>query len=134
MPTPRLNATDAATCRGFLDDLPATLAQQQARDVAPAAAPARAWGDPPIVVLCGAAVPEGFTRFSSCEEAEGVGWYVPEEQVSDQRADAVLTAVGYRPVVQLRVPAEYRPEGPAAALAELGPPVKRHLRLVKRCR
>jgi hypothetical protein len=123
----------AATCRDFLADVPDTLAGEPARPVTPEAAPAAAWGDPAIVLTCGAEVPRQFDQFSSCVQASGVGWFVPESQQEDQSADVTWTAVGHRPVVQVQVPAGYRPEGAAAVIAELAPAVKHHLRLVRRC-
>ena len=65
-------------------------------------------------------------------QANGVGWFVPPDE-ADPSADATWTAVGYRPVVAVHVPAGYRPEGGAAAIAQLAPTVKRHLRLVRPC-
>jgi hypothetical protein len=128
-----IGAKDTATCDAFLDDLPHRLAGEEKRKVNPAAALGRAWGDPPIVVRCGVGLPAGFDRTASCEVANGVGWFVPDDQVRDQDSDVVLTAAGYRPVVSVDVPSDYRPEGVAALTAELAAPVKRHLRLVDTC-
>ena len=60
-------------------------------------------------------------------------WFVPPEQASDNSADAVLSTVGYRPMLQLTVPAKYRGGTLAAAEVELAPLVKQYLRLVHRC-
>ena len=130
---PGVSAADTATCNAFLADLPNTLGGQERRKVNPAAALGRAWGDPSIVVRCGVGKPAGFDRYAACEQVNGVGWYVPQDQVDDQGADVVFTAVGYSPRVELDVPAKYRPNGAAAAVAELAQPVKDHLRLVKAC-
>jgi hypothetical protein len=131
--SPPVSAEDYETCTSFLDDLPGKLAGEERRKVNPAAALGRAWGDPPIVVRCGVGVPEEFDQFAHCEVANEVGWFVPEDQVADQNADAVYTAVGYRPVVAVDLPHEYRPEGGAAAIAELAGAVKEHLELVDPC-
>jgi hypothetical protein len=131
--SPPVSAMDYRTCTEFLDDLPGKLAGEERRKVNPAAALGRAWGDPPIIVRCGVDVPAEFDQFAHCEVANDVGWFVPEEQVNDQGADAVFTAVGYRPVVELDLPHEYRPEGGAAAIAQLAQAVKDHLGLVERC-
>ena len=131
---PDLPAAAAATCRELVADAPDTLAGLASRPVTPHDAPAAAWGDPAIVLTCGAEVPREFTRFSSCVQADGVGWFVPQAQQLDQSADVTWTAVGYRPVVAVHVPADYRPEGAAAVIAELAAPVRAHLRLVRPCR
>jgi hypothetical protein len=122
------------TCDEFLDDLPNRLDGHDRRKVNPAAALGRAWGNPAIIVRCGVGVPDGFDQFSSCEVANGVGWFVPDAEFDDQKADATLTAVGYDPIVSVTVPGKYRPSGPAAAIAELAEPVKDHLKLVKDCK
>jgi hypothetical protein len=131
--SPALSSADERTCNAFLDDLPRTLADHERRKVNPASALGRAWGDPAIIVRCGVGVPDGFGAASLCEVANGVGWYVDPAVISDQGMDATLTAVGYRPLVSVTVPADYRPEGAAAAIAELAQPVKDHLRLVHKC-
>jgi len=131
--SPPVSAADLATCNGFLDDLPSSLADQDRRKVNPAAALGRAWGDPPIILRCGVGVPPEFDQFASCEVADGVGWFVPDEEFDDQHADATLTAEGYRPLVSVTVPAKYRPEGPAAAIAELAQAVKDHLEKLDDC-
>jgi hypothetical protein len=130
---PVISAEDTATCDEFLDDLPRRLDGEERRKVNPAAALGRAWGDPAIVVRCGVDVPADFDATSACEVANGVGWFVPESQIDDQDADLVFTAVGYRPVVSVDVPADYRPEGSAAVIAELADPVQAHLTLVDAC-
>jgi hypothetical protein len=101
--------------------------------VNPAAALGRAWGDPAIVVRCGVDVPDDFGETARCEVANGVGWFVPDEQVDDQDSDLVFTAAGYRPVVSVDVPHDYRPEGSAAVIAHLAAAVQEHLELVDDC-
>jgi Protein of unknown function (DUF3515) len=131
--SPPTSTEDLAACEEFLDDLPRRLAGEEKRKVNPAAALGRAWGDPAIVVRCGVDVPAEFDQTSACEVADGVGWFVPEAQIEDQDADLVFTAVGYRPIVSTSVPADYRPEGSAAVIAELADPVQTHLDLVNDC-
>ncbi len=82
---------------------------------------------------CGVSLPADFDKFATCEEADGVGWFVPQDQSEDQSSDVTFTAAGYRPIVEVRLPASYRPEGAAAVIAELAGPVKDTLRLVNRC-
>ncbi len=131
--SPPVSERDYETCTGFLRDLPRRLAGHEGRKVNPAAALARAWGDPAVVVRCGVGVPAEFDETAHCEVANGVGWFVPEEQFDDQDADVVLTAVGYEPIVSVDVPGDYRPEGSAAVLAELADAVQDHLELVDPC-
>jgi hypothetical protein len=133
MPTQPLPAADQAACRQVTDALPDHVADQGRRHTQPADAFGGAWGDPPIVLECGVPVPDGFTRTSSCQEADGVGWFVPDSQINDQSADVVMSTAGYRPVLQVTVPASYRPSGVAAAMVELAPVVKQATRLVQPC-
>jgi Protein of unknown function (DUF3515) len=123
----------ATVCQQFLSDLPSVLAGERKRDLARNGALGAAWGDPAIILTCGGGLPDGFDRFSQCVEANGVGWFVPADAEKDQSATAVLTAAGYRPVVQVSVPGDYRPEGVASVMAGLAAPVKGHLKLVNRC-
>ncbi|MGZ8744879.1 MAG: DUF3515 domain-containing protein [Nocardioides sp.] len=132
--TSELSAADARTCRGFVASLPDTLAGEESVEVAGDDEYGAAWGDPAIVLTCGAAIPEEFDELSSCVEASGVGWFVPEAEQDDQSSDVTWTAVGHRPVVRVDVPDDYRPEGAAAVLAELAEPVGEHLDLVQPCR
>jgi hypothetical protein len=131
--SPDVTAHERRACTALLDALPSRLGGQDSREVTPHDALGRAWGDPPVTLTCGVGVPASFDRFSQCVQVDGVGWYVPEAQSRGGR-DATFTAVGYRPRVALRVPAEDLPEGGAAALADLAGPVREHLELVKPCR
>jgi hypothetical protein len=130
---PDLSDADRAACEAFAEDLPDTLAEQERVEIEPADAPAAAYGDPPIVVRCGVPKPDGFDLTASCEIANGVGWYMPDEQYTDQELDQTLTAAGYRPRVEIRVPADHRPNAGPAAMAVLAAPVKEHLTLVDGC-
>jgi hypothetical protein len=133
IPARPVAAHDLRACRRFIADLPDAIGDRQWRLTVPAAPLGAAWGDPAIVLRCGVTVPKSFNRFATCEEANGVGWYVPDSQATDQSADVEMTAVGYRPIVTVTVPAEQRPEGPAAAMAALAAAVRKDLELVKPC-
>jgi hypothetical protein len=133
IPTVRLTAADQAVCQRLVNALPDTVADQDRRKTQPAAALGGAWGDPAIVAQCGVGVPEGFSRTAACTVADGVGWFVPESQADDQSADVVMSTAGYRPVLQVTVPATYRPSGLAAAMVELAPMVKEYSTLVRSC-
>lgn len=132
--TPDLDPEALAACEAFVADLPESLADEASRDVEPPDALGAAFGDPAIVVRCGVAVPADFDEaVSSCEVANGVGWYVAPEEFDDQEADVTLTAAGYRPVVSVTVPGGYRPDGPAAAIAQVAASVDAHLTLIENC-
>ena len=129
--SPDVDGTTRSACRVLLDELPSELAGEERRDVDPDDALGAAWGDPAIELRCGVGTPEGLTRFSECQEVNGVGWYVPEEQVADSSADLTLTTIGFEPAVELRIPATYRP--PNDTLVELSGPIKKSLEQVKPC-
>ena len=133
---PPMSAADAAACRKLVDDLPAEVAGEKAREVSGDTHLGAAWGDPAIVLTCGVPLPSDFSRTSTCIETAGVGWYVPDDVLlsSDESRDVTMTAVGYRPRVQVFLPGEYRPDGFPNAGAAIGAVVDRDLKLVKRCR
>jgi hypothetical protein len=133
IPTLRLSASDQARCQRVANALPKTVADQSRRKTQPAEALGGAWGDPAIVAQCGVGVPADFSKTAGCQEADGVGWFIPESQVNDQSSDVVMSTAGYRPVLQVTVPAKYRPNGLAAAMVELAPMVKDYTRLVHAC-
>ena len=134
IPTLRLTPSDQAACRRVTDALPDSVAGEGRRSTQPAEALGGAWGDPPIVLQCGVGVPDDFTRTAACQVADGVGWFVPDSQVNDSSTDVVMSTAGYRPVIQVTVPADYRPNGLAAAMVELAPVVKKDTKLVHACR
>jgi hypothetical protein len=133
IPTQRLTAADQAVCQRVAEALPDEVDGQSRRKTQPAEALGAAWGDPAIVAQCGVSVPAGFNRTSPCQTANGVGWYVPEQQFSDDSSDIVIASAGYRPIVQVTIPSSYRPNGLAAAMAQLAPVVKDYTELVQPC-
>ncbi len=128
-----MSKADRATCKAFAADLPERFAEKERVEIEPKDAPAAAYGDPAIVVRCGVAKPKGFSLASSCESANGVGFYIPDEQYTDQGLDVVLTTPGYRPRIEAVIPADYRPNAVAAAMAALAPLVEKHLELIAPC-
>ena len=130
---PDLDRSDGAACAEFLDDLPATLNGQGTVEFEPSDAPAAAYGDPAIVVVCGVDLPRGFGEAAHCERAGGVDWYAPPEQYEDQEVDVTLTSVSHRPAVRLLVPDDYRPDGVAAALSQIADAVESNLEKVDEC-
>ena len=110
-------------CQELVAALPDRVADQKSRPTEGSALGA-AWGDPAIVLTCGVGRPADYDPLAGCQTVDGVDWYVPLDQVSDQSQDVVLTTIGRTPGVQLRVPASRRP--PAAALVDLAGAVKAH--------
>ena len=122
-----------AACRGLVEDLPSTLFEQESVDVSGDGIGA-AWGDPAVVLTCGAPAPEEFNAWSRCSEIEGIGWFIPESQMKDFESDVVITAQSHDPRVQLLIPAEHRQKGPDTWLAALATPIEENLTEVKPCK
>lgn len=131
--SPQLDQDQAAACTKVLDALPDSLADQSEREVEPADALARAYGDPAIVVSCAAEPPPEFNDFSQCDEVDGVGWFIPEAMVADQDAEATMTALSYEPIVEISMPSDYRPDGVPSAMVEVSTLIKQHLTEVDAC-
>lgn len=130
---PELDADGRARCETLVDDLPEALLGGERREVSPADAPAAAWGDPAVVLVCGAPVPEEYDEFSACTEVGGVGWFIPDSQLVDAGADVEMTALSHSPHVQVTIPAERRSRGSDAVLTSLGPLLREHLRATSPC-
>jgi hypothetical protein len=129
-----LDAADREACEAFVADLPDVLADEDRVEVSPDDALGAAYGDPAITVTCGVPAPEGFDLTAQCQLVSGVGWYVPPEQFDDPDTDAVVSAAGNEPVVQVVVPGgDDRGDVAAAVMAELAPLVKAHLPQQVRC-
>ncbi len=103
--SPTLDSDTAATCAQFLAALPETVDDQSSREVAPAGAPAAAWGDPAIVVRCGVTAPAGMTPDAQLFEVDGLAWY-PEELPDGYR----FTTYDRQALVEVVVPSAYAPE------------------------
>lgn len=128
--------TATASCASFLDALPDQLDEAPRRTVRPADASSAAYGDPVIEVTCDAPRPEGFTKFSPCQEVNGIGWYAPESAEDDQAdgttdAPVTLTTIGIRPRVSVSVPAAWRP--PAGVLVDLSNAIDGALKKTRSC-
>jgi len=128
----KVSADGQAHCRAFLDALPDKVADESRRTVTKSAY-AAAWGDPAIVLRCGVGRPEGFDKFSQCQRADGIDWFVPDSVIDDLSAEAVMTTVGRTPAIEVRLPAHYRPAGSAAVMVDLAPVVKAHTRATTPC-
>ncbi len=93
------------------------------RTVEPAGGQAAAWGDPAIVLRCGVRMPESFDRFAACQETNGVGWFIPEEQMTGAPESITMTTIGRSVNVEVSLPPEHWP--PAAAMVDLAPAIKK---------
>ena len=126
---PELDDLEMRACGKLMDALPEQLVDQPLLD--PVLRHGAAWGDPPIVLRCGVDEPEGFTRVSVCQIVNGVAWFIPEDQVTGQAEDLVMTTIGRSPAVEVAIPDDYFP--PAAAMAQLSDAVKQETTRVERC-
>jgi hypothetical protein len=122
-----LSGSDLGACESLVADLPDTLAGLERREVEPADALGAAWGDPAYVLTCGVPEPDDYEPTAECNVIDGVGWWVPDDQLSDLSEDATPIALSLRPYVEVTVPADYRTEGIDRALAELAPALTEHL-------
>jgi Protein of unknown function (DUF3515) len=90
-----------ASCPTLMAKLPLDLAGQGSRRVQSASPFAYAWGDPPIVLVCGIDRPAGLTSTTGLIQINGVQWLV-----DTSRSDAIVWTAVDRPVyVQVQVPA-----------------------------
>jgi hypothetical protein len=114
-----------AACRALIKDLPRHVAGQTRRQV-DGSSYAAAWGDPAIVLRCGAQVLPGKPKSDPCLTRNGIGWTVPPEQIDDMGSpiDMTLSHRGLR--LTVRVPAQYRPNGPSEVMADLDAVVRTH--------
>jgi hypothetical protein len=128
-PTPEGEA--ARSCAALVDDLPGTVADLDRREVEAGDAPAAAWGDPAIVLTCGVGPPRGLDELATCQETNGVGWFIPEAQITGEPEDIVMTTIDRVPRVQVRLPEDHWP--PAAAMSNLAKAIKAHTRQTKPC-
>lgn len=121
-----VSAAGRSACPALVQALPAQVSDQPRRTVT-GSSYAAAWGEPgeaAIVLRCGVGTPAGFTKFSSCQRANGIDWFVPESQIDDQRADVLMTTIGREPALEVLVPARYRP--PVPAMVDLEQAIKAH--------
>jgi len=120
----------ARACRALVDALPDRVDDLDRRPVDDGDRYAAAWGDPAVTLACGVGRPRGFTATSQCQNANGVDWYIPDEQLTGKPTDLTITAVGRSAYVRVELPKEYWP--PANALVDLAPALKK-LRSVRPC-
>jgi hypothetical protein len=90
------------SCPALMSTLPLELAGEPSRRVDSATPYAYAWGDPPIVLICGVDRPAGFVVGVSAIQINGVQWYV---DTSDPDS-TVWTTVDRPAYVEITLPAE----------------------------
>ena len=132
---PSPEPAEVAACEDLLAVLPDELAGQERREVTGGDGLVAAWGDPAIVLTCGVGAPADFTRSSTCVEANGTGWFVPDSVLldSDPQVDVTMTAVGFRPRVEVFLPGDYRPDGFLGVSGTIGRLVAAELPLEQPC-
>jgi hypothetical protein len=99
--TPPVTPQADASCPALIDALPADILGETSRRVKSASPYVRAWGDPPVVAVCGVDRPAGFTVGAGLIQIDGVQWFV---DTGDPKT-VVWTAVDRPVYVQVRVPA-----------------------------
>jgi hypothetical protein len=89
-----------ASCPALMSTLPLELTGEESRRVRSDSPYAYAWGDPPIVLICGVDPPAGYVVGVSAIQINGVQWYV---DTSDP--DTTVWTTVDRPVyVQISLP------------------------------
>jgi hypothetical protein len=104
-----------AACPALMGTLPLELAGETSRRVQSDSPYAYAWGEPPVVLICGVDRPAGFVVGVSAIQINGVQWYV---DTSDPDA-TVWTAVDRPVYVQITLP----PEVDSAPVTALTPQI-----------
>jgi hypothetical protein len=103
-----------ASCPALMGSLPLELAGEPSRRVQSDSPYAYAWGDPPIVLVCGVERPAGWVTTASAIQINGVQWFV---DTSDP--DSTVWTTVDRPVyVQLTLPPDVD-SAPATVLSTI---------------
>ena len=111
--TPEVTPAAELACPVLMAQLPLELAGETSRLVDSDSPFAHAWGDPPVVLVCGAEPPAGYVVGSATIAISGVEWFV-----DTSAPDVVVwTTVDRNLPVQMRVPASTD----SAAVTALGP-------------
>ena len=115
---PDATGATRAICARLVDRLPTHLDGHRSRVVEPPSPLTHAWGDPAIVLRCGVAVPNGYSRTSiNSTEVDGVLWF---QQVG--KDEVRWTAVRHQANIELTVPTSYDAQG--GFLVDLGTAIK----------
>ena len=111
---PPVTPAAQAACPALMKALPLDLMTEQSRRVDSDSPFAYAWGDPPIVLVCGVDRPAGWVVGESALQINGVQFYVD----TDNPDATVWTAVDRSVYVEIRVPASID-SAPVTALTTL---------------
>ncbi len=130
IPATDVSGAQRTACEQLVKALPDRVSDQPRRETDDDAL-GGAWGDPAIVLRCGVGTPAGYNRFAACQRVNGLDWFVPDETSKDQSLDVVMTTIGRRPAVEVRLPATYRP--PVAAMVDLGGVIEEHTEVTEPC-
>lgn len=88
-------------CPAVMGTLPLELAGEQSRPVESDSPFAYAWGEPPVVLVCGVDRPAGWVVSAAAIQINGVQWYVD----TSDRDTTVWTTVDRPVYVEIRLPA-----------------------------
>ena len=91
-----------SACPAVMSALPLDLQGEPSRQVQSDSPFAYAWGEPPVVLICGVERPAGFTVGVSAIQINGVQWYVD----IDDPDTTVWTTIDRPVYVQISLPAE----------------------------
>jgi hypothetical protein len=89
-----------ASCPALMSTLPLQLSGDESRRVKSDSPYAYAWGDPPVVLICGVDRPAGYVVGVSAIQINGVQWYVN----TDNPDTTVWTTVDRPVYVQISLP------------------------------
>jgi uncharacterized protein DUF3515 len=108
--TPPVTPAADLACPVLMKQLPAELAGEASRRVSSASPYAYAWGDPAVVLICGAVPPAGFVVGAATLQVSGVEWFVDTSNPDT----VVWTTVDRTVPVEVRVPASSDSASPTA--------------------
>jgi hypothetical protein len=129
--SPDLEGADAQNCRALVAAVPDSVDGAERREVSPEDAYAAAWGDPAIVLRCGVEMPASFDETASCQVTNGVGWFIPEDQITGSAVEITMTTIGRAQNVEVVLPPEHFP--PAAAMVDLAAAISETVPEVRPC-
>jgi hypothetical protein len=112
VPVPPVTPEAQASCPAVMSALPLELTGETSRRVQSDSLFAYAWGEPPVVLVCGVDRPAGFVVGVSAIQINGVQWYVD----TDDPDTTVWTTVDRPVYVQVSLPAAVD-SGPVTALS-----------------